>query len=560
MKRREIIKQLSAIPLAGSFIAANSLYENIQPCTANEGKKDNKAKPVPADGSLIAGPSIYQSIGIEPVINCRGTLTAIGGSLELPDVKSAMEFASQNFVVIDELAMAVGRRLAAITGAEWGMVSAGCAAGMKHVTAACVTDGDPEKLIRIPDLTGFQKTEVIITGYSRNQYDHSVRNIGVRLITVNTPEELVNAISSRTAMVYLFAAPQAYSEGPLSIDNIAKICGPKNIPVLVDAAAEIFTIPNVHLNRGATIVAYSGGKAIRGPQCAGLLLGNKKILLAAWQASAPHHGPGRDNKLGKEEHIGMLAAVEAWTRRDHPNEEKTWIGWLTNISNQISKIESVKTEIREPKGLDNRSANMTISWDPDVLNITGEDVSDDFMKNSPRIALAGGRSGRNAGSTSISISAWQMRPGDDKIVSERIYEILTRKHQKKSSELQAPAASLSGHWNIEVEYFTGKSEHKLFIGNQDGNWMHGSYKSNFSLQDIYGTIDGNRIRLQSVYNAPGDTIPFTFDGTIADDVISGYIYMGEYSSAKFTGKRTQYQTRRVPIDMPSYDRKSPNFF
>ncbi|HNW56183.1 MAG TPA: PLP-dependent transferase [Bacteroidales bacterium] len=554
MKRREIIKQLSAIPLAGGFISMDPFLTS--PFHSGESDPTSYSNSI-TDGTLVAGPDIYRSIGVEPVINCRGTITVIGGSLELPEVRKAMDFAAQNFVQIDELAMAVGQRLAKITGAEWGMVSAGCSAGLKHVTVACVTDGDPEKLIRVPNLEGFEKTEVIIPRYSRNQYDHAIRNVGVKIVMVDTAEELQNAINPRTAMIYLLSASQDYETGPLSIENIYKIAGPRNIPILVDAAAEIFTIPNVHLQRGATIVAYSGGKAIRGPQCAGLLLGRKDILLAAWQASAPHHGTGRDNKLGKEEHIGMLAAIETWTKRDHAAEEKMWISWLNNISKRVSDIKSVKTTIQEPKGLDNRSALMSITWDPEQLNITSEEVAEDFAKNKPRIAL-GCRSDKKTGTTSLSISAWMMQPGDDKIVAERIYEILTRKHPKKSSAMEAPAANIVGHWDVSVGYYTGKGDHKLFIEKQDGNWIQGMYKSSFSMQEIAGTIEGNQIKLLSNYNAPGDSIPFTFAGTLAGEEISGTLYMGEYHSAKFTAKRSEYKRKPDQVSVPNYGRRNGN--
>src|SRR6476646_859634 len=300
-----------------------------------------------AAGPLKPGPEIYQSIGVEPIINCRGTFTIIGGSVERPEVRAAMDAASRYFVQIDELADAVGRRLAELTGAEWGMVSAGCAAGLKHVTAACVAGGNPEKLIRIPDLTGLDKTEVVIPRTSRSVYDHAVRNIGVKVITVDTAEELENALSSRTAMIYLSAGGPSTS-GPLALENVARIAKPRNIPILVDEAAEILTIPNVHLQKGATIVAYSGGKAIRGPKCAGLLLGRKDLLMSAWQASSPHHGPGRDNKVGREETIGMLAAVEAWVKRDHEGEWKTWLAWLDTIAKRVSAVDGVKTAVREP--------------------------------------------------------------------------------------------------------------------------------------------------------------------------------------------------------------------
>src|SRR5438045_8236161 len=172
----------------------------------------------PSPVPLNAEPENHQSIGVEPVINCRGTVTIIGASIELPEVRAAMEAACQYNVQLDELADAVGRRLAELTGAEWGMVSAGCAAGLKHVTAACVAGGNPEKLLRIPDLTGLDKTEVVAPRSARSVYDHAIRNVGVKMITVETAEELERALSSRTAMIYLSAG----GSGPLSLENVAK--------------------------------------------------------------------------------------------------------------------------------------------------------------------------------------------------------------------------------------------------------------------------------------------------------------------------------------------------
>src|SRR5665648_935903 len=186
MKRRDVIKGLTILPFSGSVLSAESIF----------------AAP---HGPLTAGPNIYQSIGVEPVINCVGTYTIIGGSIERPEVVAAMHSASGFFVQYDELAFGIGRRLAELTGAEWGMVSSGCAAGLKHVTAACVTGGNPEKLIRIPDLSGFDKTEVVIPVSSRNEYDHGVRNIGVKVVTVDSMDELEKALNQHTAMIYLMA-------------------------------------------------------------------------------------------------------------------------------------------------------------------------------------------------------------------------------------------------------------------------------------------------------------------------------------------------------------------
>src|SRR5438034_8974017 len=173
-----------------------------------------EADAAPAPGPLKSGPDIYQSIGVEPVINCRGTFTIVGASIELPEVRAAMDAAAKHFVQLDELADAVGQRLAALTGAEWGMVSAGCAAGLKHVTAACVAGGNPEKLIRIPDLTGFDKTEIVVPRSSRSAYDHAIRNIGAKVSMVDTAEALASALNPRTALSDLQAGGRSTSGPP----------------------------------------------------------------------------------------------------------------------------------------------------------------------------------------------------------------------------------------------------------------------------------------------------------------------------------------------------------
>lgn len=505
-------------------------------------------------GALTPGPEIYQSIGVEPVINCRGTFTIIGASVETPETRAAMEYAARYFVQYDELADGVGRRLAELTGAEWGMVSAGCAAGLKHVTAACVAGGNPEKLIRIPDLTGFDKTEVVIPRSSRSVYDHAVRNIGVKIVVVDTVEELADALSPRTAMIYLTAGGPSVS-GPLSLENVAALAKPRGIPVLVDAAAENLTIPNVHLQRGATIVAYSGGKAIRGPQCSGLLLGRKDILMSAWQASSPHHGPGRDNKVGREEMLGLLAAVEAWVKRDHDAEWKTWLSYLDTISRRLSGIDGIETSVHEPAGLSNHSPTLVVSWDPAKLHVIGEEIAEELARTKPRIALAGGSFGRNRsepdnGKTSLAITAWMMQPGDDKVVAERVYEVLSRKRSARP-EPAPPEMNLSGRWDVNVEFFSSKSRHVLFL-QQEGGRINGSHKSDFSVRDVQGAIEGNQIKLRSnsTERGSGDSVPYIFAGTSSADAFSGTLYMGEYLNAKFTATRRPYPTGSSPIVLP----------
>ena len=500
-----------------------------------------------AAGEFPPDPNIFRSIGVEPIINCRGTFTIIGGSIERPEVRAAMEAASKDFIQYDELADGIGKRLAELTGAEWGMVSAGCAAGMKHVTAACVTGGNPEKLIRIPDLDGFEKTEVIIPRSSRNTYDHAIRNIGVKIITVDTLKELENAISSRTAMIYMMAFGEAQEGEEISLEKVAAIAKPKNIPILVDCAAEILTIPNIHLQRGADVVAYSGGKAICGPQCAGLVLGRKDILMSAWQASSPHHGPGRDNKVGREEMMGMLAAVEAWKKRDHAAEWKTWLSWLDHISKKVKAIDGISTSVFETTELSNHSPVLNISWDPNKLYITGEEVAEEFGKTKPRIAIGGSS---KDGTTSISITTGQMQPGNEKVVADRIYNFLSEKRNPKSEAMTAPSATISGRWDATIEFFSSKSQHTLFI-EQDGNWILGSHKGDFSTRELSGTIEGNQVKLRSVDRHIADNITFIFSGALTDDTISGQIHMGEYRTASFTAKRSKNKGPRRKIFVPS---------
>ncbi|MBX3051139.1 MAG: aminotransferase class V-fold PLP-dependent enzyme [Caldilineaceae bacterium] len=490
--------------------------------------------------------SIYRAIGVEPIINCRGTFTIIGGSRERAEVLAAYKEASRHFVQYDELAEGVGRRLAEITGAEWGLVSDGCAAGLKHVTAACVTGGNPEKLIRIPDLTGFDKTQVIIPGFARNAYDHALRNIGVELITVDTPAELAAAINAKTALIYTVTGWRAERGDALSLEAIVAAARPAGVPVVVDAAAEDLTIPSVHLQAGADVVVYSGGKAICGPQGAGLVLGRKDILQAAWQASSPHHGPGRDNKVGREEILGMLAAVEAWTVRDHAAEWQVWLERLALIAQRVEQVAGVETAVEQPVGLNNRAPTLVIGWDPAALHITGEEVAEDFARKKPRIAVG---NGDGEGRAAIRITPSQMQPGEAEVVAERVYAILSQPRNPRSNQWEAAAANIDGHWALTMEYFTSRSQHQLYL-QQDGNWISGRHHSDFSHQEIGGTIEGHQVKLRSQASQPGDNVLFLFSGQVAGDTISGTVFLGEYLTARFTAKRVAYSSVRKAVSIP----------
>ena len=507
--------------------------------------KPASAAPPPANaGKLqLASGDIYQSFGVKPIINCRGTLTVISGSIELPEVRAAVEAAAQHYVVLDELMEAAARRLAQITGAEWALISAGCAAGIAHTTAACVTGGNPDLHVRIPNLSGFAKDEVVIPSNSRNEYDQAIRSVGVRIIEAGDATEYEATLGPRVAMVYIMSGPRLES-GPLTYDQVYGIAKRKNIPVFTDAAAEMLTIPNTYLQQGSTFVGYSGGKCLRGPQCAGLVLGRKDLLQAAWVSSAPHHGHGRTMKIGKEEMVGLLAAVEMWAQRDHAAEDRMWTGWMQSIADRVTRIDGVTAQVRQPRGIGNHSPGLSISWDPARLGITGEEVSHILWTTEPRVALGGagggGRAGRGApnAQTGISITAYMMMPGDVQVVADRIFEILSRKQAPWKPETpQPPAGDLTGRWDVTIQFAAGTGEHTLYV-KQQGNRLVGTHQGEFTARDFTGSISGDDVRISSnIGEVHGAALSYRFTGKLNGDTLSGALDMGEYLGARFTAKR-----------------------
>ncbi len=493
-----------------------------------------------------AGPmqpgNIYRSIGVRPVINARGTFTIITGSTTLPEVKRAMEEASLSFVNMDELMEGVGKRLAELSGAEWGIVTAGCCAAITHCTASAIAGGNPERMQRLPNLTGL-KSEVIVPAYSHNVYDHAVRMLGAKLVLVNERADLESAFNERTAMVYILAGPG--DDGPLGTRVIAEVARRRNVPVLVDAAAEILTLkPNVHLQRGATAVAYSGGKCIRGPQAAGLLLGEKSLIQGAWINSAPHHAFGRSVKVGKEEIMGMLAAVEMWVQRDHKAEWKQWEGWLDQIATSVKRIDGVSTQLRQPSAdLSNRTPSLQITWDGAKLGITGQEVAKHLLDTDPRIVVAnssGVRGGNMA--SSVSVVPYQMTPGDEKVVADRLYGALSKPPKFDTPpQPEGQPTAIAGLWELHMEFVRGAVNHKLVL-EQDGGKLMGTHEGEFAAGDLTGTVAGKTVRFQSGYGTEGTRVAYQFTGKLEGDKMSGTVSLGEYGEASWTAERHQYRT------------------
>ncbi len=355
----------------------------------------------------------YDAVGVRPLINCKGTLTMYSGSVMLPEVRQAMAEASRKYVHIEELIDGVGRRIGEIMEAEFGLVTNGCAAALCQVTAACLAGTDPDRIARLPD-TSDMKNEVITLKTHRHAYDHAIRMVGITLVEVDDGiEELRSAFNENTAMVALFG--DRAGDGVMTVSDIVDIAHDHEIPVLVDAAAERPDVPNPYLVDGVDAVAYSGGKCLRGPQASGLVLGRRDLLWAAFMNGAPHHSIARPMKAGKEEVMGLLAAVERWVDRDHKAEWKQWEGYLQTVTDAISALPSINTDIRLP-GRSNVAPVLQISWDTSEINIDPIEVVRKLAEGEPRIEMGGG--------DGLSIMPYMMEPGEDVQIAARLREIL----------------------------------------------------------------------------------------------------------------------------------------
>ncbi|HXE13644.1 MAG TPA: aminotransferase class V-fold PLP-dependent enzyme [Bryobacteraceae bacterium] len=493
-------------------------------------------------GQLHVGPDIYHSIGVRPLINARGTVTVVSGSQTLPEVKAAMDWASRRYVQIDELMEAVGKRLGELTGAEWGMVTTGAAGAIQVATCACVVGADPDKMellsyrVAAPGI----KYDVIIPRSSRNAYDHSIRAVGVRIVEPKDINELEAALSPQTAMIYLLAESRDYNAGPMSIENVAAAAHKRGVPVFVDAAAESLITPNVHLKRGADLVAYSGGKCIRGPQCAGLLLGRKDLVQAAWVNSAPHHTVCRALKAGKEEIVGMLAAVEMWMKRDHAAEEKTWTSWLDEIAARLKPIDGITTKIQPAHGIDNRTPTLGVQWDPNLIDLTEDELEQILWDGEPRIAIGGKGSflpfPPNE-SHAATITPYMLEPGEQKIVADHLYRAFSTAPKPGSrKKADSPAADLSGEWDVHVAFVSGNADHSFSI-RQTGNDIAGTHVGQAAIRELKGTMDGNKVLIRSSYLLHGARLDYTFEGTGDKDQMQGNLSVGEYGFGRWSAKR-----------------------
>jgi L-seryl-tRNA(Ser) seleniumtransferase len=366
----------------------------------------------------------YEELGVTPVVNCEGTMTMLGGSILRPELEAVMAQAGRHFVNIPELEVAAGKRIAEMLKLPDGytaLVTSGAAAAIQSGLAGILT-GDNETFIKqLPDLTGL-KSEVIIQKSHRNPFDHQLRTTGVKLIEIETRDELRQAVSPRTAMMHF--TNFANAAGQIKVDEWVKLAKEYKLPCMNDAAAD--TPPVSHLwdytNMGYDLVTFSGGKAMRGPQCAGLLIGRKDLVAYALLNNSPHEDTlGRSSKVGKEEIIGMVKALELYLKEDHDALATEWQGRLELISRQIVRVPGVSTAFFVPD-IANHVPHMQITWDPAKISLTQKQASQLLRESKPAIVMGGGE-----GKPGLSMNSFMLQPGEDRIVTDQLVRIF-REH------------------------------------------------------------------------------------------------------------------------------------
>jgi L-seryl-tRNA(Ser) seleniumtransferase len=414
MNRRMVMKWAAAAPVYGA-IAARAMSDKL---TAATGKTPSI--------------EVYRRLGVRPFINARGTWTYLSGSLELPEVRRAMDAAGRHFVDIFELQRAAGRKLAELSGAESGMVTSGAAGAMAAAAAGCIAGADPAKVWQLPDTTGM-KDEIVMLG-GRNAFDSALRLAGAKLKVARTLDQLTTALNGNTAMVYTTWLGDRL-EKALAITKAAKV------PMMLDDAAGIPPIENLRLyaKMGIDLFCFSGGKGLRGPQCSGILLGRKDLIEAALAQCSPWEGAVcRAMKVGKEEIIGVLTAVESWTRQNLEALNKDWAKRVERIARLVETVPGVTTEIKIPEE-GNRYPTLTVKWDEKGWNFTVADCDRALREGDPRIEVltasnpsmvpaahegwVPGKQPERRNDT-LQIISMTLQEGEDLIVGKRLRDIL----------------------------------------------------------------------------------------------------------------------------------------
>jgi L-seryl-tRNA(Ser) seleniumtransferase len=402
MKRRELLKYFSIAPLTGAAISTGIPFQ-----------------------PLIASPKstkrdLVKELGLRTFINAAGTYTAMTASLMHDEVLDAINSSSKEFIMYDEVQDKVGEKIAAICHSEAALVTAGCWSALVLGTAGVLTGMDVKKVALLPNVESFEKNEVIVQKGHNHGYVHALTNTGIKPVEIETMEQLEKAINPKTALMYFLNESSLL--GKIQHKEWLEVAKKNNIPTLIDIAADIPPVENLwkYNDMGFDLVCVSGGKAIRGPQSAGMLLG-KKNLVAAARLSAPPRGGniGRGMKVNKEEVLGMYAALDRYVKQDHDKEWKMWETQVSVIENAAKKVKGITTQVTVPP-IANHTPALKISWDPAIVKLTKKDMQENLRKGNPSIEVM------SSADNTINITVFMLKPGQEKIVATRVAEELSR--------------------------------------------------------------------------------------------------------------------------------------
>jgi len=404
MKRRDIIKGLSLLPLTGGVIGGVLTAETV------------KAAPKPKS----AGRDLFEELGVTKVINAGVTMTFLSGSLMMPEVMEAINSTSHDFANMYELQDKVGAKMAEMLHCEAAMVTSGAACALLLGAAAAITGKDQEKMKLIPNLPG-PRPEVIMQKSHRYLFDQAITTTGAKIIEIEGPGEMDKAFNSNTVLALFFNAAGSSS---VSHEDFVALCKKHNIPSFIDAAADVPPVENLFKfqKMGFDLVTFSGGKMIRGPQSAGLLFGRKDLIEAAKLNHSPHEAPiGRPMKVNKEEMFGMYAALKSYIERDHKKEWNDWLDRINRIKKKVEQVKSVKGETFINPGPANAFPTLYLTWDQETVKMTANDAQSALQKGAPSIVT---NVADKDGNKVLSVGVVLLRPDQVDIVARRVKEVL----------------------------------------------------------------------------------------------------------------------------------------
>lgn len=465
--------------------------------------------------------SIYRKLGVEPFINCGFSRSFYGNSVPSDGVRAAMDSAARDYVLMSELGEAAGRRLAELTGAEWGMVTSGSAGGLTLAAAACVAANDPLRMLRLPALFDGRERVVLMPAGQRFAYDQGVRTVGARIVEVADAAGLEEALAAHhVAAVLLFG--ERDPDSSLTFDDLLPCARRAGIPVIVDAASEFLTFPEKWTARGADLVVYSVSKRMRGPAASGILLGRKPLVKAAWYNSPPHQSFGRMMKISKEQIVGALTAVEEWFERDHEAEERGWSRTLERLRERLRGIDGLSLEMRGALG---STVRLRVDWRACRPGLTYVALRDMLLRRRPRILI----DDYGADTHSTLISPFALRDGEVDLVADALIEAFTASYPV-AVEPEASAIDVGGEWTLAIDFANGASTHRLKLARQ-GRALTGAHLTPFGDAAVDGLMTPDGFDVQSLHLVEGNTVSFRFVAEqCTPDGLSGFVEMGAAAS------------------------------